>query len=245
VTGTSALGAILESRPDLDRARLYDPSALVTAAGWSTWSGHRVRQSVLWHLSARPEASHLPKAKRPEIAALSGVASVPDAQQVAAHLAVLMTPQAIASAREVFAKSRVHEVLTLLATTVQLDDRALWDAHVALRELSPWRAQAVAALSTTLGQDAFEDACVQVALSYVLQTLGWSQLPEQTRQRQEAATHLAWARVHYATRQLSDDQLYALVRALGADPARGAFNAIQQAARAGMPEFLAAFANWR
>jgi len=220
-------------------SRLYEPQAVVLASGWLAWSGHRLAQSVRWHLAAIPELERLPLARRPELAAMASAATVLRSEAVAGELATLAPPHVLAQARRALGRPRMHELAVHLSTTVMLQQGALQALHAEVHRLDEWRASAVASIARASGQEAYELAIAERALPYVLASLG---LAHDRATVAAAAVSLARARVHHATRALDAQALYRLATDLAAPPARMAFGAVGLAASVRMDDFLAAFA---
>jgi hypothetical protein len=222
--------------------RLYLPQAVVTSAGWLTWSGHRVSQSVRWHLQHWPEAARLPAARRPELAALARAAPSLSTSAVAAELTALLPPAAMAQARRDLAATRTHAFAAQLAATASLDPQQLATAHEERVALDSWRADVIARIAVTTGQEAYEREIARRALAYVVQSVGYPLRPGQDAAAQTAAVALAHARVHHATRSLDSPALYRLALELGAESVGKAFSALEQAASRRMDDHLSAFA---
>lgn len=240
--GSRSLLRQLDAQEREREDRLYLPQAVVAAAGWLTWSGHRISQSVRWHLQQWPEATQLPAARRPELAALSRAAPSLSTSAVAAELSALLPPAAMTQARKDLAAARTHAFAAQLAATASLDLQQLATAHEEIGALDGWRVDVIARIAATTGQEAYELEIARRALAYVVQSVGYPLRPGQDAAARAAAVALAHARVHHATRSLDSSALYRLALELGVESVGKVFAALEQAATRRMDDHLLVFA---
>lgn len=230
--------------PDVQlRAKLYDHLALVNQAARSLFHSPRIRQSLEIHLSYVDAVESIPRVRRRDLRALEDAARSSFTQvDLAKTLQSLIPIDEVKSLRAAFSTPALHTFAVLLGTSVTIPSKSVVDAVTAASSQSEWRRSALAWLTTATRNEQVERDIAQRALPYVVANLGLSPeraLPDRALLKARA-DGLAFARTHVATQDMSDRDLYGLVRNFEEFRVSRAYEAFFQAYRGTSNAFLIA-----
>lgn len=197
------------------RAKLYDHLALISQAARTLFHSPRIRQSLEIHLSYVDAVESVPRVRRRDLRALEDAGRTSFSQMdLAKTLQSLLTLDEVMALRAAFATPALHTFAVLLGTSVTIPGKSVLDAVSSASAQSEWRRSALAWLTTATRSEQVERDIAQRALPYVVANLGLS--PERALPAaallKARADGLAFARTHVATQDMSDRELYGLVR---------------------------------
>jgi len=197
------------------KSRLYDQRSLISQTGPNLFSAKRVQQSLLFHLSHIPVVEDRPKPRRLELKALSAATSKAlQPLDIAQELENLLSKVDVRRFRGAADITIVSVFNAMYGTSIfRTNEALLTDISQAL-SISAWRRAALAWLTTATRSEAVERHIATECLPYVISHLGLDSrkfLPVKDELIKRADA-LAFARVHIATAEMSDLQVYGVVR---------------------------------
>lgn len=197
------------------KSRLYDHRSLIAQSGQNLFTSKRVEQSLLYHLSLIPIVEDRPKPRRLELRALSAASSAElQPLQIAQDLEGLLSPDDIRRFRGTADIRNLSIFNALLGATVYRSTESLATEVAQSLRLSDWRRSAVAWLTTATRSELVERHIATESMPYVISHLGLDprkRLPSNAELIQRADA-LAFARVHLATAEMTDLDVYAVIR---------------------------------
>lgn len=231
--------------PELQlRSRLYNHHALVFQAGRTLFTGPRMQQSLQIHLSFVDRLGEIPLARRRDLHALETASKTSFNQKdLAVSLESILSMDEVKRLRSHFEISFLHTFAVLLGTSVTTPNEALLKAISTASEQSEWRRSALAWLTSATKSEEVERHIAMNALPYVLSNIGYE--PEKVMPSKDLlfkrADALAFARVHIATKDMTDRDVYAVIQNFQLTGAAQAYTSFMEAYRIQSNGFLIAF----
>ncbi len=202
--------------PDVQlRMKLYDHLALINQGARSLFHSPRMRQSLEIHLSYVDAIARVPLIRRRDLKAFESAGRTSFTQSdLAKALEVLLPIDEVKSLRAAFVTPSLSTFAVLLGTSVTVPPKTVLEALSAASNQSDWRRSALAWLTTATRSEQVERDIAHRALPYVVENLGITAskaLPDATVLKARA-DGIAFARTHIATQDLTDIEVYALIR---------------------------------